>query len=584
MLSDRRPRQGLEETDVVARTASSALRNLKLLRYDYGGDAADRKFELLQVLERSTLSSARQVVDLHEVLCYWRAYPEDREILDLVERMLEGFDRRKDLRRFRGELEDSGIAGTALHFSFFWPMAARLAARWPDRITIDWADFEKAGDLEKALHLLVPYSETVALDGQRLPPRRWIRLLKGPKETDAAFLIRRFHALGKRSPIVERLYDSLDVPIRLAPGPDTPARTREKWAAAPIVFQRRPPSQVRPSIREVVRNAEFRVRTVPAEDGRRLIDLANAAMIPRHRDLLVFLHGDEDDVRLVDFGDGLQLAMIGARPGQRLVLEAVYGFLTLRNGVPIGYLLNSALFGSCELAYNVFETFRGAETARIYGRFVAVVSRLFGADSFTVDPYQLGAKNQEGLRSGAWWFYYKLGFRPRNPEIRALVQKELTRIEQDPSHRTSASTLRRLAADNLYFSLGRSRADVLGRIRLAEVGARISWYLAERFGSERERGIQTCSREAARLLGIGDVRRLPAGERMAWERWSPLVLSLPGVERWRPAERRALVAVVRAKGGRRESDFVRLFDRHAKLRRAILELAEAPSPERPRKG
>jgi hypothetical protein len=45
--------------------------------------------------------------------------------------------------------------------------------------------------------------------------------------------------------------------------------------------------------------------------------------------------------------------------------------------------------------------------------------------------------------------------------------------------------------------------------------------------------------------------------------------------RWSPAERRALVRVVRAKGGRRESDFVRAFDAHAKLRHALLALAEA---------
>jgi hypothetical protein len=34
------------------------------------------------------------------------------------------------------------------------------------------------------------------------------------------------------------------------------------------------------------------------------------------------------------------------------------------------------------------------------------------------------------------------------------------------------------------------------------------------------------------------------------------------------------VAAVRAKGGRRESDFVAYFDRHRKLRAAILKLGE----------
>jgi hypothetical protein len=547
---------------------------LRSLKNAFGVGIAARKLELLGTLEASPLATAEQVSDLHDLLCYWRAYPDNGAILAIVERMLDGFDRRPDLRWFREELADSGIAGTALHFSFFWPMAVRIAERWPDRITVDWGDFERAKDLEKALHLLVPYAETVGLDAMRFSPRRWTKLLKGPDETDAGFLIRRFAALQAGAPLKERLYESLDIPIRLAPGPDTPARTREKWAGAPVVFQTRPPGRARPSLRQAVRGADFRVRSLPPGDARRMIDLANAAMVPRHRDLLVFLHGDERDVRLVDFGDGLQFVMIGARPGHRLVLEAVYGFLTLRNGVPIGYLLNSALFGSCELAYNVFETFRGAETARIYGRFMAVVSRLFGADSFTVDTYQLGLRNQEGVRSGAWWFYYKLGFRPRNPEIRALVREELARIEADHSHRTSQDRLRRLAADNLFYSLGGSRLDVLGRIAMGNVGVRISRYLAERFGSEREQGIRTCSKEAARLLGVRDLRHLPPNERTAWARWSPLVRILPGVENWSPAERRALTAVVRAKGGKRESDFVRLFDGHARLRHAILDLAK----------
>ena len=564
----------------MARAASSVLQELISQKDIFGKDAASRKLELLGTLETSPLASAGQVLALHDLLYYWRAYPQNAEILVAVERMLERFDRRPDLRRFRGELEDTGIAGTALHFAFFWPMAVRVAERWPDRISVDWGVFEKAGELEKILHLLLPYSETVVLDAMRLSPRRWVELLRGPEEADATFLIRRFAALRAAAPVRERLYESPDIPIRLASGPDTPARTREKWDGAPVVFLKRAPSRARPSMRKIVRNVGFGVRSLPPGEARRMIDLANATMVPRHRDLLVFLNGDDRDVRLVDFGDGLQFAMIGARPENRLILEAVYGFLILRNGVPIGYVLNSALFCSCELAYNVFEAFRGTETARNYARFVAVVSRLFQADSFTVDPYQLGLRNQEGLKSGAWWFYYKLGFRPRNPEIRALVREELARIKTDRSYRTSRAMLQRLAADNLFYSLGRPRPDVLGRIAMGNVGVRISRYLAARFGSDRERGIRTCSDEAARLMGVRSLRRLPPDERTAWERWSPLVRILPDAERWSSAERRALVSAVRAKGGRRESDFVRLFDGHARLRRAILDLAK-PFTESP---
>jgi len=49
---------------------------------------------------------------------------------------------------------------------------------------------------------------------------------------------------------------------------------------------------------------------------------------------------------------------------------------------PIGYVLVSGLNRSSEIAYNVFETYRGGESSRIYGRVLACVRHLFGADAF----------------------------------------------------------------------------------------------------------------------------------------------------------------------------------------------------------
>jgi hypothetical protein len=260
-------------------------------------------------------------------------------------------------------------------------------------------------------------------------------------------------------------------------------------------------------------------------------------------------------------------------PERRLLFEAVYGFLTLKNGVPIGYVLSSALFGSSEIAYNVFESYRGGEAARVFGRVLAMVHHLFGSDAFAIDPYQLGHGNAEGLQSGAWWFYYKLGFRPDDPAIRRVLRGELKKMKARPGHRSTLATLEKLSSDYVYFFPGRERQDVMGRINLAPVSLRLSRYVAERFGADREKAARECSREAARMLGVRSRRGFTAGERLAWERWSPLILCLPGVERWSRADKKALERVVRAKGGRRESDFVPLFDRHARLRRAILKVA-----------
>jgi hypothetical protein len=295
-------------------------------------------------------------------------------------------------------------------------------------------------------------------------------------------------------------------------------------------------------------------------------------MVTRERDLDIFSYASPRDVRIVEWGDGLQFACMGALPERRLLLESVYGFLTLKNGVPVGYVLASALYGSSEIAYNVFETYRGGEAGPIYGRVMATVRHLFGSDAFTIFPYQLGHGNEEAIQSGAWWFYQKIGFRPQHPAASRIMRRELARMKRNPRHRSNPGTLRELAEHNLYYFLGRPRRDVLGADFLPEVGLRITDALAMRFGSDREEAARTCSREAAALAGLRSMRGFSAGERLAWDRWAPLVRILPGIARWGPAEKRALVEVVRSKGGRRESDFVARFDRHLRLRRAILQL------------
>src|ERR1019366_3759916 len=180
-------------------------------------------------------------------------------------------------------------------------------------------------------------------------------------------------------------------------------------------------------------------RVVPATsaEGWRFLDLAREAMITRQRDLDVFQWGDPHDVRLAHFPDCLTFVVIGAVPERRLLLESVYGFLTLKNGVPTGYVLLRALFGSSGIAYNVFETFRGGESGRIYGKVLATTRHLFASDTFTIFPYQLGGYgNPEALASGAWWFYQKLGFLPPGPRVVALMNEELSRMKARPGYRS----------------------------------------------------------------------------------------------------------------------------------------------------
>jgi hypothetical protein len=557
-------------------TAREALRELEAARIDRSPAALARRLAALDALDRARLSTPQQVERLHEALCFLRAYPDDAEGLAKTEALLARFERRPDLKRHRLSLESSGIAGTRTRFPFFAGTARWLAARWGGRLRVDWRGFDKGAALERLLPLVSLWAETPALDELDLGARGWVKRLKGPKETDAAFLVRRVATLGQGTLEKEAAWEALELPLVLEPGPGTPARTIACLRAAPVAFQTRPLDRGRPDVRRELGRPPLSVAAVPRPDAERYLDLAREAMVARARDLDAFQWGDPKDVRLVTYPDGLSFVAIGVVPERRLLLESVYGFLTLKNGVPIGYVLTSALFGSSEIAYNVFESFRGGESGLVYGKVLSMSRALFGSDVFTIFPYQLGGYgNPEALKSGAWWFYRKLGFSPRAPRALALMKEEERRMAADPKHRTSLPDLRVLASENLYWFGGRARNDAIGLVELPNVGLRVVDMVAARFGSDRERAEAVLAAEAVRLLGAR-TNGWPAAERLAFRRWAPLVSILPGAAGWTPAEKRGLVAVIRAKGGRRESDFVRLFDAHRKLRKAIVALAKEP--------
>ena len=118
----------------TTRAPAALLRELETIRTEYGPGAARRKRALLSPLARLALLSARDVERLHETLCFLEAFPDGAPLLADVRRLLATFDRRADLRRFRKELADTGIAGTDTFYPFYYPTALWLARRWGDRL------------------------------------------------------------------------------------------------------------------------------------------------------------------------------------------------------------------------------------------------------------------------------------------------------------------------------------------------------------------------------------------------------------------------------------------------------------------
>lgn len=514
------------------------------------------------------MTPATRLRRLHEAACFQRAYPENAAQLAWAKRVLSGFERRPGLKRRAAALANSGIAGTPIHYRFFWPMARWLAGRYPKQLTIDWTDDEFEGRLVAALPLLCTPAEAEALRRATLPAQEAIDRLRARRETDAVFLVRRIGSLPGGDAVREATHDALDVCYRLLGSAAGPSRTRAFFDGAPFTFRKGPPSRSRPDLGTEILHPPRAVRNLGTRDGARLVDLARAAMVTRSRDLDAFAHGDPRDVRLVDDGDGLSFGLIGVLPERRLFLPAVYGALTLRNGVPIGYVQLDVLFKNAEVSYNTFETFRGGEAGFVFCRLLAAARHVFGVTSFSIEPYQLGRDNAEAIVSGAWWFYARFGFRPREPSISRLAESELGKRARDPEYRSGRTTLLRLASAHLFWSQNPKSRSVLTPTEA--IGFELARKLATGVEVDREAALRACEKRVGKRLGIRSTSGWTADERLWWRRWAPLLDALGGIDRWSASERLALVEVVRAKGHRTESEYARLFDSHPRLPAAVL--------------
>jgi hypothetical protein len=542
----------------------SPLATLERRRLEFGPEAARAKLALLKQLARARLGSARAVMRLHEALCFIRAYPDDAALLAQVRAMLWAFGRRSDLRAYRGLLVDSGIAGTAIRYRFFAGQAQWLARRWPEALRLDRTEPGADERIARALPPLLTPVEASALTELKLPGYAALDRLRGRKETDAAFLLRRIAALAADDRTREAYSDGVDAGYVLLPGLDTPSRTAAHFGAVPVVFRRKPLAQARPELRAELAQAPRAFRRMSVRDGRAIVELARAAMVVRHRSLEAFSFADARDAWLVDHGDGLVMALAGVIPARRHALAASYGGLTLRNGVPIGYHQADIVGRSAALSFNTFDTFRGGEAAYTFARWLAALRHGLGVTSFTLDPYQLG--NDEALESGAWWFYAKLGFRPRDPATAGLARIELERVARRARHRTGPATLRRLANHHLFFDIEPARP--LPLFPLEALGLQAGAALSSRCGSDRERAVEEAAAELQQRCALPSLQGFAPDQREAWRRLAPL-LTLLELDEWPADERRALIDVVRAKGARSERDYLALYRAHPRLDAAL---------------
>jgi hypothetical protein len=552
------------------------LRELRVIRSTYGAAAEAGKERLLAALASQELRTPALLSAYHEDLLFLVAFPGSARVRTRAIGQLDGIPRRVASLGAAGQaaFASTGIAGSVSRYAIAHPIAQLVCRDDPAAIEIDWSNVEDQARFDELVALVLNDAERGSL-GVGMPTRRW---LARAQRRDAASTLQWLLKAGDALPATQRsrfaaAWDEAEVPVRW----------RLKGSARSVTLNR---IDVRaPALRTAFRRLSdplarhvmaplTAIERLPRGRAARVIDVARSALAARCREVHAMNQANPDEVYLADLGEGVQLAVIGVLPAQRLLLEANYGYVLLSNGVPIGYGGVSPLFRQANTGINVFDPFRGSEATYLWAQTLRAFRSLFGVRRFIVNGYQFGAGNAEAIASGAYWFYYRLGFRPTSTEHRRLAEAEAARLQADGG-RSPAATLRQLARGDLVLDLPDwNDADAFDEAALDHLGTVVARQLSVQPHWSRRDGARALAIGVAQACGI-QLHRRAVRERAAFERLAPLAVALPAWASWSRAERAALGSMLLSKGAAQEAPYARSAVAHPRFFRELAHLLAA---------
>lgn len=413
---------------------------------------AKETLDLLRSLS-TELHSAKTLVAFHDQMLFYKAYPQSEAIRKFCDRELANFHKRVAALDLEDVLGYSGIAGTNYSYAFDFSNAQHLSNLLGAAIEIDWDDYEthEKDPLADILWVLLDESEADAADSEDMTVREILERAAG-KRTVLSFLLECFaRAFPPRA--CAQIWENAALSVKFKLTGKAPSRSTNADAVKELfLWNPREDRSAFTFAKEIVRPLTL-PDPAPRKRAEELLSIVHATLLVRSREYYGATHGSPDDLYEIPLDRGATLLFWFATPEWRLPQETGLGFIMLKNGIPISYGGGGAHPARLEIAVNLFDTFRGGEAAWVYAQLIRAARAFYHAPWCVARKYQVGHENEEGLASGSYWFYYKLGFRSVDEKIRKLAEAERKKIVSRKGYRTPKPTLIKLAEADVVLGL-----------------------------------------------------------------------------------------------------------------------------------
>lgn len=296
-----------------------------------------------------------------------------------------------------------------------------------------------------------------------------------------------------------------------------------------------------------------------------VLDAMKLSLALQYRETDPVTFADENELKLFDMGRGLQIALVGMQKQKRLSLESYIGYMAFRNGVPIAYGGGWIWGQRCRIGISIYPDFRKGGSAWLFAQVLRLYYQHFNARHFIVRANQFGKDNHDGLRSGAFWFYYKLGFRPVHHDLIKLAGEEWRKIQEDKSYRSTLKTLRRFTASRLEWKLN---PITFPTVDPEAISRRISDMINADYDRSRTRAVQELKSQVKTKLAPVSWSKTKISDHI-FQNWCLLLSLIPGLKDWKLKDKKRLVELIGIKDTGKEREHIIGMQRIALFWRSV---------------
>ena len=536
--------------------SSLLVSQLSSIRNRYGVNFSSQKLNLLTALESERVRSKKTLQAWYDTLLFLLAYPDNRLVYQQAVLSLQQLQHYiQSHENIQQASYNSGITNTRLCAAFSFEIVKWMRKKHPGNIRLNSFDADD-GTIQSILSVVMPKVESEIMQDGNADWRSWLKGSIQKEEDLLDRIIAVFDETGIRPEVRDELWAAMLLNVEI----DFPEHDCLPGSLISHYYHRSLIKKNFTGEQADVKPVRVKLDETEAEQ---IIDCSRMILLRHLREIDPITFTAARFVSYYRLQRGFSIALMGMLPERRSPIDSYMGYVVFKNGLPVAYAGSWIFFDSGRIGLNIFPAYRGGESQYIFDQVLKLHRKVYRLKRFSVDPYQVGKENSDGIRSGAFWVYYHAGFRPIGKEQRQLAEAEALKIKKIPTYRSPPNVLKKLADSRSEFILQKGSV----RFDATDLSRTYAAILKDQYNNKRKPAEERSFKKLALLLSIKNYRE--ENLQFILKNWSILLLSKEAAFYRNNRLKKSLKKLFELKAAGSEEDYIAELQRAVELRKLL---------------